>query len=805
MKGYAFALLVPALFCTDFVQDQSETTGRASPEAAPGKAIETLAGNEVIAQYCVRCHGDRIQKAGLSLASFDATAPEQNTEIAEKMIHKLRAGMMPPPGALRPEDADLSALAISLETRLDELATADPNPGSRPFQRLNRAEYEAAVLDLLDLEVRAGDYLPPDTKSANFDNIADVQMLSATLLDAYLTAAAEISRLAVGDPNASPSSRTYTNPGYVTQWDRVDGAPRGTRGGISVVHNFLADGEYVLKLAFEHTTTGGFFGQTTQGEQLEISVNGVRTHLLEVDRWMHVSDPNGMNMVTEPIFIRAGPQRITAAFLRKSEGPVEDLLSRHEWSLNDRQIGVGGYGVTCLAHLKDLVIDGPYNATGVSETPSRRKIFTRRPTSEEEEEPVAREIITRLGSRAYRRPLTDSDRSALMSFYTDAAAVGGFELGIKSALQTIVASPDFVFRFEEPPDDIKPDENYRIRETDLATRLSFFLWGTPPDEDLLVLAEENRLSGSLDQQVRRMLADPRSRALATRFAAQWLRLDDLDRVHPDRLLYPDFHQQLADAMRRETELLFDHLVRAERSVFELLTADYTFVNERLAEHYGIPDIAGDEFRRVQHSDSNRHGLLGQGSILTLTSHANRTSPVLRGKWVMEVLLGSPPPPPPPNVPDFDETKPAESGRLLSVRERMEIHRANPTCNSCHRMIDPIGVALENFDLTGRWRIRDNGTPVDAVSEHYDGSELKGPGDLRDALLRRPESFVRNFVENLMAYAIGRRIEFKDMPAVRKIARSAAADDYGMTSIILGVVNSDAFQMSRAPVSGDDKK
>ena len=797
MKPYVFALLGPAWLSLGWLDAGQEN-------ATP---LGQLTGDEVIAKYCLRCHGERIQKAGLSLLSFEADAPEKNTEVAEEIIRKLRAGMMPPPRALRPEDAELDALATSLEVSLDRAAAADPNPGSRPFQRLNLAEYEAAVHDLLDLEVKAGDYLPPDTKSANFDNIADVQMLSATLLDAYLTAAAEVSRLAIGDPDASPSSRTYTNPGYVTQWDRVEGAPRGTRGGISVVHNFVADGKYVLKLAFEHTTTGGFYGQTTQGEQIEVSINGVRAALLEVDRWMHVSDPNGVNMATEPIFIKAGPQRVTAAFLRRTEGPVEDLLSRHEWSVNDRQIGVSGYGVTCLAHLKDLVIDGPHNPTGVSETPSRRRIFSRRPTSAAEEAPVATEIITSLAKRAFRRPITDADRSALMSFYAEGAAEGGggFEAGIKAALQAILASPDFVFRFEEAPDETQPGENYRIRETDLATRLSFFLWGTPPDEELRTAAESGNLSTSLDDQVRRMLSDPRSRGLATRFAAQWLRLDDLDRVHPDRLLYPDFHQQLADAMRRETELLFEHLVRDDRSFFELLTADYTFVNERLAEHYGIPDVAGEDFRRVELPGDDRRGLLGHGSILTLTSHANRTSAVLRGKWVMEVLLGSPPPAPPPNVPEFDETDPAENGRLLSVRERMAVHRANPACTSCHLLIDPIGVALENFDLTGRWRIRDNGAPVDAVSEHYDGSELTGPRDLREALLRRPESLLRNFVENLLAYGLGRRIEYYDMPAVRKITKHAAANGYKMSALIMGVVNSAAFQMSRTPETGEEKK
>ena len=764
---------------------------------APGVPLDSL--TMVVLRYCVVCHNDVALTGNLTLQAFDVTAAPQMAETAEKMIVKLRAGMMPPPGMPRPGPDTLLALVEALETRIDEAAAANPNPGSRTFQRLNRAEYSRSIRDLLTLDVDAGDYLPLDTKSANFDNIADVQMLSATLMGAYLTAASEISRLAVGDPNAGASSTTYTNPGYTTQWDRIEGAPRGTRGGISVVHNFPADGEYVFKMAFEHTTTGGFYGQTAKDEQIEISVNGERVALLDVDRWMHTSDPNGVNMETDPVFVRAGPQRVSAAFIRQFEGPMEDLMSPHDWSLVDRQIGVSGYGVTALAHLKDLVVNGPHNPTGVSETPSRRKIFTCRPTSPGEELPCAEEIISQLGLRAFRRPLTDSDLDALMSFYEAGAAEGGFETGIRTALHAILASPDFVFRFEEPPTGVEPGQSYRIGDIDLASRLSFFIWATPPDEDLMALARQGELSnpGVLERQVRRMLADPRSEALGPRFVAQWLRLQDLEKVHPDRLMYPDFHQQLADAMRRETELFFNSLVREDRSVLELLTADYTFVNERLARHYGMPNVTGSHFRRVTYPDDKRRGLLGHGSILTLTSHANRTSPVLRGKWVMEVLLGTPPPPPPPGVPDLDETEGVKDGRFLTTRERMEQHRSNPVCQSCHRFMDPIGLALDNFDVTGKWRIRENGMPLDTRGELYDGTPLNSPADLRRALLKRPEALIRNFTANLMAYGLGRRVEYYDMPTVRAIAREAAANDNRISSFILGVVQSAAFQMSRA--------
>ncbi len=775
--------------------------------AAPAAAVaatDNATDNEVLQRYCASCHNDRRLRGNMSLDRFDAEAATENAELAEKMVRKLRAGMMPPPGSRRPAGDTLLALVQGLEARLDAAAAANPDPGGRTFQRLNQVEYENSIRALLALDIDAGAYLPLDTKSANFDNIADVQMLSPLLLDSYFRAAAEISRLAVGDPQATPSSATYTNPGYATQWDRVEGAPQGTRGGVSVTHTFPADGEYVFTLAFEHTTTGGFFGGTTPGEQIEVSIDGERVELLEVDRWMDVSDPNGVTMRTEPIFVRTGPRRVSAAFLRLSEGPMEDLVSPHDWSLADRQIGVGGYGVTALAHLKDLVVSGPFDPTGVSDSPSRRRIFECRPAAPEEARPCAERIVSRLARQAFRRPLTPEDVDGLMAFYELGSDEGGFEVGVRTALEAILSSPDFVFRFEQPAERAAPGTAYRISDVALASRLSFFLWGGPPDEELLGLAQSSRLSspGELGRQVRRMVADPRSEALATRFAAQWLRLDDLDKVHPDRLLFPDFHQQLADAMRRETELFFHSLVRDDRSVLDLYQADYTYVNERLARHYGIPGVTGEEFQRVSYPDSKRRGLLGHGSILTLTSHAGRTSPVLRGKWVMEVLLGTPPPPPPPGVPDLDETEDVEDGRMLTTRERMEIHRTNPTCNSCHRFIDPIGLALDNFDVTGQWRIRENSVALDTRGELYDGTPVTSPMDLQRALVARPIPLVRTFTENLMAYALGRRVEYFDQPTVRAISKRAEDQGYTMSAFILGVVESPAFQMQRASAVED---
>ncbi len=759
----------------------------------------------IIEETCQRCHNNRALFGNMSLESFDVAKANENPELAEKIIRKLRAGMMPPAGVQRPDETMLAALAEMLETQIDAAAVVNPNPGRRTFQRLNRAEYERSIRDLLELGVDASAYLPLDTKSANFDNIADAQLLSATLMNGYLRGASEISRLAVGDSDTASIEATYKVTRWVSQRDQVAGAPYGTRGGVSVVHTFPADGEYVIRVSFHHETTGTLFGSgraalhtAESPEQIEISVDGERVALLDIDRWMHVSDPDGVNLWTDPIHINAGPHRVSGVFIRKFEGPVQDLISPHEWSLASTSIA-DAYGFTSLPHLRDLAIRGPNSSTGVSETPSRREIFMCQPYSDKAVLPCAREIVKRLGSKAYRRPLTSGNLDALMSLYAAGAAEGGFESGIRMALEGILASPHFVFRFEEPPVDADSGIGFPIRDLDLASRLSFFLWARGPDSELINIASADQLSNSevLEQQVRRMLADPRGEALATRFAAQWLRLPDLDTIHPDVRIYPDFDEQLKTAMRRETELFFYNLVKDDRSLLELFTADFTFVNERLAKHYGLPNVAGTKFRRVTYSDDRRRGLLGHSSILTLTSHVSRTSPVLRGKWVMEVLLGSPPPPPPPGIPDLEETGSSKGGRLLSVREMMEEHRANPACSSCHRVIDPLGLALENFDVTGAWRIKDNGVPIDAAGELYDGSAVNNAEDLREALLNRPTPLIRTFTENLMAYALGRRLEYYDMPSVRAIEREAAANGTRLSAFILGVVKSPAFQMKRA--------
>lgn len=742
----------------------------------------------VIRRYCQVCHNDALLTGNLSMQDFAVERVEQSvplTEIGERMIRKLRAGMMPPPGIPRPGADTLLALVETLEHRIDSAAAENPNPGIRTFPRLNRAEYESVIYDLLALKVDAGDWLPLDSKSENFDNIADAQALSPTLLEAYLNAATEISLLAVGDPDAAAVNRTYTSPEYVSQhpWDHVEGTPFGTRGGMVVDHIFPADGEYFIETTFRS-------GSNSRLHDLDVSIDGENVATLPYE-----SFGRGVPLRTDPIFIRAGQHRVSVAFIKQSEGPYEDLIRPHDWSLAGG--GSGGAGITTLPHLKDLVIGGPHNPTGVSDTPSRRRIFSCRPTSPTEEEGCARAIISDLVTRAYRRPATADDVDGLMLFYESGSAAGTFEDGIRSALEAILASPHFVFRIERETG-VQPGENYLLSDIDLANRLSFFLWGSPPDERLLSLASrgELRAEGALEREARRMLADPRSEALGPRFVNQWLRLPDVYLNRPDPNFFPNFDENLAHAMVAETEMFFNHLVREDRSLLELYNADYTFVEERLARHYGFEDVAGDYFRLVP-SDPTRKGIFGHGSVLVLTSLANRTSPVLRGKWVMEVLLGTPPPPPPPGVPALEETEGSADGKFITTRQRMEMHRANPVCSSCHKFMDPIGLALDNFDVTGKWRMRENGQPLDTQGELYDGTPVSNPGELVDALLARPIPLVRTFTLNLMAYAMGRRVEYHDQPALRKIVKTAEEDGYKMSSFILGIVNSEPFRMKRA--------
>jgi hypothetical protein len=777
---------------------------RVSAEFGSGAVREEISNEALtgmVRQYCVVCHNDQLMTGNLSLQQFDVADAVMRAETAEKVINKLRADMMPPPGLPRPKGDSLVALVETLETLIDQAALLNPNPGSRTFQRLNQREYERAIRDLLGVEVVASTWLPSDQLSANFDNIADVQALSSTLMDGYLNAASEIARMVLGQSDVSRSDRLYQNSRFASQhpWEPVEGAPYGTRGGISVLHHFPVDGFYSFSLEF----LGGK-GSRLEWEDIDISVNGEQVALLgyggNIDYWGLRDFP----IRSEPVFVRAGQHRVTAAFIRNTEGPYEDLIRPHEFSLTGVEVS---YGTSVLPHVRDMTISGPFDATGDFDTEARSRLLTCMPQSVAEARGCAEEILERLATQAYRRPLTDRDLEGILGFYESGAAEGGFEVGVRTAVEAILSSPHFLFRLEREPAGVRAGESFRISDIDLASRLSFFLWGTLPDQELREVAAAGRLSNPevLRAQTLRMLRDPRAEALGSRFAAQWLRLQDLDKVRPDAFWFPSYTAQLAASMRRETELFFSHLVQEDRSLFDLYTANFSFMNERLAKHYGIPDVIGEEFRRVEYpAGSQRNGIFGQGSVLVLTSLGNRTSPVLRGKWVMQVLLNTPPPPPPPGVPDLEQTDDNQDGQALTTRSRMEMHRRSPVCSSCHVFMDPIGLALDNFDVTGQWRIREFGMPLDTRGNLWNGSPVSSPQELSDALVALPIPLVRTFTLNLMAYALGRRVEYWDQPTVRAIAWDAAKEDYRMSAFILGVVQSDAFQMKRPTSVAQDR-
>ena len=748
-----------------------------------------------IDQYCVLCHDEVVQSGGLTLTQLDLARIDQNAAEWEKVVRQLRAGMMPPAGMPRPDAAETHVFVSALETALDEAAVANPNPGTKPIHRLNRAEYANSIRDLLALEIDPAEHLPPDAATHGFDNMAEVLNMSATLLEGYVRTASKISRLAVGDPGMSPIEESYQLPQGFSQMEHVEGTPFGTRGGLAVKHFFPLDGEYVFKIKLYHLSTGPLFGQTSPGEQIEVAINGCRVALLDINPSMKPAD----DIRTPPIRVKAGPKRVSAAFIQRAAGPVQDFHTPFDYALSDLTTG-SILGFTGLPHLKTLNIGGPFEIEGPGDTPSRRKIFICKPETASEELACASTIVASFARQAYRRPVTEEDLDYLIRLYHDARAGDGFEAGIRMAVQAILADPEFVFRFERQPTDSTPGTNFRVTELELASRISYFLWSSAPDQELRNLASEEKLRDPavLEQQVRRMLSDPRSKALATNFAGQWLFLRNLKDVQPDNYIFLDFDVNLREAMLRETELLFDAIVREDRDVLELLNADYTFVNERLARHYGIPNVQGNQFTRVQVRDENRKGLLGHGSVLTLTSMSNRTSPVMRGKWVLENILGVHPPPPPANVPEFKED--AHGEKLVSVRERLEQHWKNPTCAGCHKMMDPIGFSLENFDAVGAWRVSDNGFEIDASGQLVDGTLVDGPASLRRALLAQSETFSRTFTEKLLTYALGRGLEFYDMPVVRSIVREAAQNDNRFSAFALGIVKSVPFQMKRTEAS-----
>jgi cytochrome c553 len=768
----------------------------------PVKAARQFDASALVNRYCADCHGDEMHRGGLSLESFDLVHPEKNAEETEKIVRKLRAGMMPPPGRERPSGAELDALAASLETNLDRVAAAHPYAGFTPLHRLNRVEYANSVKALLDLDVDASDLLPPDDLSHGFNNMADVLTVSPALLEAYISAAGKIGREAIGDAKAAPVMATYMIPRVISQTRRVDGAPFGTRGGVAFEHVFPADGEYAFKVAFYTHQQGYLFGQNeAKGSQLEIAIDGERVAVIDVSPKFKDTD----DVRTPPIVIKAGPQIVSAAFIKRFDGPVQDEVQPYEQSLLD--VNVANLpGLTTLPHLRGLTIIGPDHVTGVSETPIRDNVFIVYPARPADEASAARAIVSNLVRRAYRKPAAAVDVDEALRYYRLRRAAGaGFEEGIRAALESVLANPQFIFRFERVPAQAQPGRGYPVGDIELASRLSYFLWSAPPDEELLRVAAAGKLRERpvLEREVKRMLADPHSETLSTNFAVQWLNLKNLDEVLPEPYKFPNFDKNLAQSMQRETELLFNDVARNDHDVLDLLTANYTFVDERLAKHYGIPNVLGERFRRVAITDENRRGLLGQASILTLTSTANRTAPVTRGKWVMQVLLGSPPPAPPPNVPALVEA--ADDASPRSVRQRMEAHRQNPACASCHRVIDPIGFSLENFDPTGAWRNTDNGIKIDASGKLFDGTPLNGPVDLRNGVLKHREAFLRAFAENLYAYGLGRIPDYRDLPQIRAIVARAEQNGDRFSQYVVGIVESPAFLErtvpATAPVNG----
>ena len=737
-------------------------------------------------RYCGACHNARTRTANLALDELDVAHPGDAIETWEKVAEKLRGRAMPPPGRPRPDEATYDRFATWLETALDRHAEANPNPGRPLLHRMNRAEYRNAVRDLLGFEIEV-DALPPDNEAHGFDNIADALSVSPLLLESYVTAARKVARLAIGDPGAPPVTATHRAPPTLRQNAHLDGLPLGTRGGLHVEEYLPADGEYEIRVRLQRNGGGGING-IGEEHHLELALDGEQIAQFAV----------GSADAYKPLNPETNNQgvAVTKAFTADEHMRVRIPMTAGTHTLMATFVGKPTALFGSVPGVDAILLTGPFDArpAGGTDTTSRRYVFVCRPATASEEEPCARTILTRLGRLAYRRPLTDDELEALIGFYRDGRLRGDFETGIELALRFLLASPRFVFRAETEPLSIAPGIAYAVSDVDLASRLSFFLWSSLPDDELLTVAEAGRLSDpeELERQVHRMLADPRAEALIENFAGQWLFLRNVDTVQPDVTEFPDFDGNLRHALRRETELFFAHVMRENRGVLELMTADYTFVNGRLAKHYGIPGVYGDRFRRVPVVDDNRRGLLGHGSILTVTSYPNRTSPVLRGKWVLDNLLGAPPPPPPPDVPQIEENTPGQQPR--SIRARLEQHRANPVCASCHAKMDPIGFALEPFDAVGRWRTTDAGLPIDASGALPSGAAFDGPGELREALLSRPEDFVGTFTRKLLTYAVGRGLDASDAPTIRTIVREAAKTDYAFSSIVTGVVRSDPFRM-----------
>ena len=790
--------------------------GYAAPTLRAAVEPEAESVRAILDRYCVTCHNQRLRTAGLALDTMDPASVGDHPAAWEQVVRKLRTGAMPPAGRPRPEPAAYAAVASSLETALDRVAAADPNPGRTTVHRLNRREYANAVRDLLALEIDTTALLPADNADLGFDNMADILSVSPALLDRYIFAARRISRLAVGDPGIEPTTETYVLPSMRFQDRRMsEDLPFGSRGGIAIRHNFPLDGEYDVRIRLRRQLYDYVRGLQNR-QQLEVRLDGERVAEFTIggapgtppprtfagavlgDRAWEEYALHADDHLEVRIAARAGPRVLGVSFVQgrsERDGVLQPRATGKVLAIAERWSSTSE---APEAAVDQVSIAGPFDATGPGDTPSRERILTCRPAGVADEAPCAREILSTLARRAWRRPVTGRDLDTLLGFYEAGHRDGGFEAGIRRSLESILVDPEFLFRVEREPAGAPPGTVHPVSDLELASRLSFFLWSSIPDDELLDAAARGELRDSvvLEAQVLRMLADPRAHALVDGFALQWLALGTLPSVVPTPELYPEWDDNLRESFRRETELFVADQIRGNRSVLDLVRADHTFVDERLAEHYGIPNVYGSRFRRVRFDDGVRGGLLGQGSILTVTSYPTRTSPVLRGHWLLEHLLGAPPPPPPPDVPDLPDR--GEGGRPASVRERLEQHRENPVCAACHAPMDPLGFALEHFDAIGKWRATgEGGDPIDASGVFPDGTEFEGLAGLKAMLLSRDEQFVQTVLEKLATYALGRGLEHYDMPAVRRIMREAAPGDYRWSDLVLGIVESTPFQLRRS--------
>ena len=786
--GFGAAAVALVAACVAVPPLQAAAQAQQNVAAAPDQAL--------LNRYCLGCHNDQALRGGLSMEGVALDDVAGHVDVWERALRKLRAGAMPPDGAPRPDAAAYAGLVHYLETELDTLATTHLNPGrTDTFRRLNRTEYRNAIRDLLALDVDVAALLPRDDAAFGFDNVGVVE-LSPTLMERYLAAAQKISRLAVGSLAIVPGSRVVTLRPDLTQEGHIEGLPFGTRGGTEVDHTFPLDGEYEIEVRLARNRNENVEG-LREPHVLEMTLDGERLDLFTVvpDRnrlGSYYADEDVDKHLNLRIPVSAGPHTFGAAFLQKNSALIESERQPYQAQFNQDRHPRQQPAVHSVS------ISGPFAPTGAGDTPSRRRIFACRPATAADEADCAATIISGLARRAYRRPVSFTDIEMPLAFYERGRADGDFEAGIEFALRALLTSPEFLFRIERDPDGVPAGAAYALSDVELASRLSFFLWSSIPDDALLDAAEAGQLGDPavLERQIQRMLADPRAVTLTTNFADQWLYLRNLETAEPNLRLFPDFDDNLRRGFRQETQLLVGSIVSEDRSVVDLLNADYTFLNERLARHYGIPGVYGNHFRRVDlPADSVRRGLLGHGSILTVTSYATRTSPVLRGKWILDTLLGMPPPAPPANVPPLNEPEPGVAAR--SMRERMEAHRVNPACAACHQLMDPAGLSMENFDAIGRWRDRsEDWTPIDAAGSIPGGGGFEGVAGLRDTLLARPEIFVGAMTEKLLTYALGRGLDHHDGAAVRRIVRTAAGDDYRFSSLVLGIVESTPFQMRR---------